>query len=327
MIRILSETPSSNAPQYDFTKTSSAPLINPDQQIKYHRIYIVAPSPNYYQMDIAFFGNFKYLIMVGVNNRYAWAVGIPNKKKITIDKALAAIMSYKSFRNKPITKPRIIYIDCDGERSFMSIATALEAPKFLLSDTYKYGAVKIKINSKPDPYHNRLSIMNRLIRTLRSYAYNAQTSNRRPQVSSKTSRSRTATRIYRNGPYQTITPELLTDILYSYNHAPHRTLSSLTGFNTSPADLLNDIDLEAFAAKKLLHANLVYEKERFKIGDTVCVYHIASGPFEKRRYEMEQGLYEITERIGNMYRVAEIGVPPGLIANVLTVPGFLLVKI
>jgi hypothetical protein len=315
MIRTLDESPSSDSEQkhpgtkyflqkshkwFDFSKRGSTPLIKPNQQIKYHRLYIVAPSPNYYQMDIAFFGGFNYLIMIGVNNRYAWAVEIPDRKKKTIENALEAILSYKSFRNHPITSPQYIYIDCDGERSFSSIGNVLK--------DYKYGAIKIKINSKPDPYHNRLSIINRLIRTLRDYAHNSI------RTGFKSSN-------------QPLPPKLLAKILYFYNHKPHRTLSNLTGFDTSPIDLLNDIDLEAIVAKKLLNANLVYENKRFRIGDRVCVYHVVSNPFEKRRYEMEPGIYKITKRIGNMYKVTEIGVPPGLVANFLIVPSFLLVKI
>jgi hypothetical protein len=260
--------------------------IKPKEQLKHYSFHIVAPSPNYYQMDIAFFGGkddtskrqqastktrdeFKYLIIIGVNNRYVWAVKIKEKTKEEIMRALDLFTMSETFRNEdPFSKP-LIYIDCDGEKSFQSLG----------SNTYDTAFAKIIIISKPDPYHNRLSLINRVISTIRHFAFKMFDATK------------------------DIDLVALEEVLHQYNNRPHRTLSRLIGFNVTPKMLLDDIELEGFIAKKLMYLNLMHEKKKYKIGDAVMVAHM-TGPFEKKRFEMEPGVFKITGYKNRMYIVA-----------------------
>jgi hypothetical protein len=280
----INETPISEQ-SFDFREQGDVILIKPYNQLKRYRTYTVASAPNYYQMDIVFFGQYVYLIVVGTNNRYVWTAGIPDRITVTIDKALDVIIGYPSFR-----KSRHIYIDSDKEPSFFSMK----------SGKYEYApGVTVHINAKKDEHHNRLSVLNRVVRTIRSYAFN-------------------------KSHMIDIPPKLLGDVLSFYNHEPHQTLSTLVGFNVSPADLLNDPDLEAFAARSLLHTNLANRHKKFKIGDIVKVYHEVKDRFEKRRLAMEEGVYRIINLIGNMYEVRDIDDEE---AETEIFPGYLMTKI
>jgi hypothetical protein len=284
-----------NLPQLKpFSLGSSSPFTiteTPDNLLKQRRFHIVAPSPNYYQMDIAFFGHFKYLIIIGVNNRYVWAIRIGGKNKETILKSLDLFTSFKTFRKTP----DFVYIDCDGERSFNSLMSPRGIAR--LGEIMKYNGTyaKIIISSMSDPHHNRLSLVNRVIKTMRDYA---------------------------NKFFKTlddISTEQLEPIIKFINNSPHSTLSRLIGFNVTPKMLLNDIELEGFIARKLMYLNLVQEKKKLKVGNVVKVIHEGK-PFEKIRYRMEPEFFTIMGMKNNMY-VVENG-PKQLI-----VPGFYLLQI
>jgi hypothetical protein len=249
----------------------------------------VAPTPNHYQMDIAYFGKFKYLIVIGTNNRYMWSVQIKDKSMETIVSALNTLINFETFRDKfgpsglRSFAPFPIFIDCDGEKGFYHLD--LE-PRL------------VRINSKPDKYHNRLSIINRAIRTIRDYAYRA---------------------------FETkddIAPSNLSQILHFYNNDPHKTLSRLIGFNVTPKMRLEDLELEAFIVKKLFHANMKEREKKLKIGTKVTLYHPKE--FGKKvRFQMEPGIYTITSYKNGMYEVVE----DQDVKNKQVVPGFYLGEI
>jgi hypothetical protein len=227
-------------------------------------------------MDIAFFGDFKYLIVVGTNNRYVWAIEILNKEKETIKAALVKLLNFETFREKfPI------FIDCDGEKGFA----------FLNLDPDV-----VIIKSKPNKFHNRLSIINRVIRTLRDYAYKAY----------KTTKD--------------ITPERLSQIVEHYNNYPHKTLSRLIGFNVSPRMVLFDLELEAFIAKKLFNTNMKERKKKLEIGTNVMLCHPKKA-HEKIRFIMEPGIYTVIDYENGMYEIEAED------KNKQVVPGFYLVKL
>jgi hypothetical protein len=208
-----------------------------------------------------------------------------------IMEALDLFTSAKSFRHQTTPKSTI-YIDCDGERSFSSLGGTIrggkvksEYPGFMtLPKIYEAKYANIIITSKPDPYHNRLSIVNRVVRTMRDFAhkyFDAQ---------------------------ENIPPEMITKIIQYYNNFPHKTLSRLIGFNVSPKMVLNDIELEGFIARKLMYLNLEQEKKKLKIGDKVVVIHQKNpkNPFEKIRYTMEPGFFTIKGFKNNLYIVENI---------------------
>jgi hypothetical protein len=222
----------------------------------------------------------------------------------------------KDFRAPVPDEKQRIYIECDGERSFNALAFdkggSTEGRSSLSrKDSFEVNGVRIIIISKPDDYHNRLSLINRVIRTIRDFAYQMF------------------------GTEKNIAPEQLSEVLKYYNERPHKTLSMLIGFNVSPKMLLDDVELEGFIAKKLMYLNTEQEKKKLAIGDRVTVAH-QSEIFEKRRYSVEPGLYTVIGVPGttpdgetpavayknNMYKVRN-DLMPGL---ELEVPGFYLKK-
>jgi hypothetical protein len=299
-----------HALQSSFSQFTAPVSEKVDNLLRQRRFHIVAPSPNYDQMDIAFFAKkgqnrsnatraeitanrflFKdedkhmFLIFIGINNRYTWALQILRKNVDTIKNALNIFTSFPNFRkptapsatraelagDTPIGQSPLarsaIYIDCDGEKSFKSIHDR----SLLTSGIYKATNANIIITSQPDPYHNRLSLVNRIIRTIRDYAM----------------------KFFRT--LDEITREQLEHILKYYNNSPHKTLSNLIGFNVSPAMVLKDVELEGFIARKLMYFNLEQERKKLKIGDIVRVIHEADpkNPFEKIRYRMEPGFFTV----------------------------------
>jgi hypothetical protein len=244
-------------------------------QIKNRRFNIVAPNPNYYQMDIAFFGKYKYLVIIGTNNRYVWAIAINTKDQLSIFKALILFSSFDTFRH---IYP--VMMDCDGEASFKDTP---ELPNF-------------RIHSLPDPHHNRLALVNRVIRTIRDYAYKMFDAE------------------------DDIDPAALEQVVHYYNNYPHKTLSNLIGFNVSPHMLLLDLDLEAFIAKKLMSQNLKESKKKLAVGDKVMVGHVTK-KFEKVRFNTEPVMYTIIGYKNNMYIVEN------KYSKKLIVPGYLLGRV
>jgi hypothetical protein len=195
-----------------------------------------------------------------------------NKSKAATITALNTLV-----RDKYFPKSTHVTIDCDGERAFYSMMNSKTRLNIM--------GVDINILSKVDPYHNRLAIVNRVIRTIRSFDYNGKG---RPHED------------YDKNIY----PEMMKQLLDYYNNHTHATLSHLIGFNVSPREVLSDRDLEAFIAKRLLPENLVQAENRLKVGDRVKVYHQLNYPWEKRRFVMKPGKYSITKYIGNMPEVS-----------------------
>jgi hypothetical protein len=232
--------------------------VKPLEQLKKYSLNNVAHFAYSFQMDIVYFGRYKYLIMIGHNNRYVYGVPINSRNKVDIEDALHRLTTI-------INAPRY-NIDCDGEGSFSHMNN-----KFLTSHN-------ISIHSKPDNYHNRLSIINRVVRTIRDYAFKLSES-------------------------EDIDVDLLNNVMYYYNHYPHRTLSQAIGFYVSPAEVKDDFDLEAFIAKKLLLENIENKnKDNLKVGDTVALYNVED-KFKKRRFTTDKRPYKIISKVGNMFEI------------------------
>jgi hypothetical protein len=240
------------------------PIIKPYERLKYRSFSVVATEPNHFQMDLVFFGEFPYLVIIGVNNRYGYASPIVDKSTKAIQNALIFLLPFlpSSFIENPIIK-----IDADGEKGFKGIDDDFLIPR------------NIKLSLKPDPFHNRLSLINRLVRTIRDF--NHRYINTKKDISTK----------------KDIPPHKLEQILTRYNNYPHRTLSQLVGFYVSPREVKEDIDLEALIAKKLLQRNgKLRNEEKLHIGDQVLCYYTVESPFEKRRFTTEPEVYTIRKK-------------------------------
>jgi hypothetical protein len=332
--------------------------VDPKVELKKRHYRIVGLSPNNFQMDIVFFGIYKYLLIIGTTNRYVWGYLIGSKELESIKQALYLFLNEPSMK-----KATDIKIDCDGEGSFVSLARNTRylidagtqsivspddtkrsdanvdplVPKRLTrhaspdppmrypatgpppppptrvrreglrenptpstknaSTAYIPREVNIYIHAEQDTYHNRLTLMDRMIRTIRDYAY---------VISLALDKVVT----------ENIRPARLISILDWYNRCPHCTLSRLVGFDVSPLDVITDHDLEAFIAKKLILHNVCQRNNKLQIGQFVSVLYVPDHvPRVKTRYRTEPFLYKVIGYAGGMYVIknkkGEIRLAPG----------------
>jgi hypothetical protein len=263
------------------------PLVKPYERLKYRSFSIVATEPNHFQMDLVFFGSFPYLVIIGVNNRCGYASPIVDKSTVAIQNALLSLLPSLS---SPFIKNPVIKIDADGEKGFAGIHNDFLIPNH------------IKLSLKPDPFHNRLSLINRLVRTIRDFNYDYITDE------------------------EDIPPDELKNILTRYNYYPHRTLSQLVGFYVSPIEVKKDIDLEALIAKKLLQRNgKLRNKEELNVGDKVLRYYAVENPFKKVRFTTDPEVYTIIEKVNGMFGISPSSAETDTVN--LIVPGFHLLKL
>ena len=149
----------------------------------------------------------------------------------------------------------------------------------------RYGSF-MKTNESTEPLHSSLSIIDRVIRTIRDMAYNMK--------------------------YDIITPNRMRDIVKQYNNAPHATLSKYAGQPTTPMEVENDSQLEEFIVKRILQENyLISSQSGFKIpdGTHVKVYN-ENNKMGKRRTVIQPGDFHIVKFMNDginrgLYEIAD----------------------
>ena len=140
-------------------------------------------------------------------------------------------------------------------------------------------------------YHNLLSIVDRISRTLRDMVFNVQLSQ----------------------PDFKLTPETLFELAKIYNTTPHATLSETMGFNVCPADVLKYQKLQDELIRRWTIDNInkteSYEFQRVKIGDKVYL-HQPPQPFTKRRLTVEASPYVVVDKHNGNYIIQRGEEPP-----------------
>jgi hypothetical protein len=215
-------------------------------------------------------GQYKYLVCIGVNNRYATVI------PLNVIHDILMTEKYKEISTVQINLELLLLKLPDGMKTFYSDAE----PSFLALKNYleSYGVILI---AEPDQFHTRLAIINRFIRTLRDMAFN------------------------KFSVEDQIKPNQMKELVLKYNNAYHTTLSKVIGFQVSPKDVLLSSELEAFLVKKLLVKKFLKNTDnKLSIGAKVAVYQ-APKPFEKTRSNVLEGEWTITDIIGNKYKVSE----------------------
>jgi hypothetical protein len=234
---------------------------------KKRKYNVVSSCVNNFQMDIAYFvephqakdkkdkedkedvKQLLYLFLIGTVNKYTEAECIKDRSVKSIKEALGKIIDR--------LQREYYIIDCDREKAFIVLeySSNIHTINWLLENN-------ITIHANKDKYHVRLSVINRLIRTIRDYNY------------------------FLTGiKNELIEPEQMKIVLKYYNLKPHERLSKLIGFPVCPLEVIDDIDMEALIARKLIQENEDIRKSNtINIGDIVSVYHKPK-PFEKVRYK------------------------------------------
>ena len=236
-------------------------------------------GPNTYFIDLMFEYEFCYLVAINANTRYLYVslinskvgkngVAKNNLKKInSIIKALSNLL-------KQGMNPKVLIGDdepsfhSEATKSFLGKDCKIEKVERIKKTVYPEFMSK-KQTTKTEPLHSSLGIIDRVIRTLRDMAYTAQVDK--------------------------ITPEVMEDLVFQYNHAPHETLSKYSGMECTPEMAQNDKDLESHICRRILQQNYnIMTKPDFVIEDFeyVKVYN-GKDPFQKRRSVIQPGLWFI----------------------------------
>lgn len=266
----LDEAVSSDTPTYTFP-------IKKNQKFMLHA---AAPS-NTYLIDLMFEYQLCYLIAINVNTRYVYCTmlnqNVADKGGVSSKylKTTNSIIRGLSKLLEQGWKPKLL--KGDAEPGFLSQETidfmakfgctieTVERQKKMVYDDF----MAQNKNNKTEPLHSSLGIIDRVIRTLRDMAYTAK--------------------------IPKITPDVMDDLVYQYNNAPHETLSKMSGMECSPIMAQNDPDLEAHITRRILQKNYnIMNKPGFHIPDFeyVKIYN-GKDPMKKRRSIIQPGLWFI----------------------------------
>ena len=251
------------------------------QQLSLHH---VAPRGTY-MMDLMFDGpkNSKdmesFLVAINVNTRKAFAIDtkIWTGNKFQYKTALALTTALEAIIKLIDTSPGAQFnnlrsIIMDGEKGMYS----KDVRQWLERHDVKIRRVDIK------EIHTALSLIDRLIRTLRDMNYKEN-----------------------NGPGRIIKPSIMEHLLEKYNKSVHLGLSRLIGFQVSPNDVHQNIDLQMKVMKRLEQKNfLVYTDDRFAFdkGSRVVIWDPPKWNV-KRRLRLKPDGYIVNEMKGGYYEL------------------------
>jgi hypothetical protein len=132
---------------------------------------------------------------------------------------------------------------------------------------------------KSSPNHTSLSIIDRVVRTIRDMAY-------------------------RMG-VEDIVPDAMKRIVMFYNTAPHKTLSKIMGFEVSPNMAEQDTDLEIEIIRRILMKNQEVKNQNgfvLEAGSKVYVYN-PRDTMNKRRSSVKPYVGEVVRFNGILYDV------------------------
>ena len=253
-------------------------------------------APRYSYMIDLMFENRKYcyLIAININTRKLW-VENTNIKTSDDDFERAAIKCTENiidaFYRMMERGMKVKYVKGDNDKSFNSVM----AKRFFKENEIQFFGASLqktkypnfmkKLNMvkaiKPEPLHSSLSLVDRVIRTIRDLAYNMQIGE--------------------------ITPKIMKRIEWIYNNAPHKILSKYAGIQVTPDEVDNDEELESFINRRIRQDNYnIVNSYGFNIpeGSKVSVYNERNDK-AKRRSEIQPGNYTILKRNGNLYEIMD----------------------
>ena len=252
---------------------------------KNYQLHLIAPRHTFI-IDLFFPGKFVYLLAVNVNTRKAFAIpsplitkqtnfrfNVPNEGHKTVPNVLR--MFDKLLRETPIKM--IIH---DKEPAFLSneFKTYCRNHNITIKPYNQYNVSGLtETNETTRTLHGRLSILDRLCRTIRNVAYNMGVIN------------------------QEIDPNVMRTILQIYNSSPHTAFYKALHLNISPDEMDSDKKLEDAFCYQLSKQNFVImNNENFEINCPVRVFNEAS-LFDKLKHKLLPGIFQIVGKEGNLF--------------------------
>ena len=239
-------------------------------------------GPNTWQIDFMDFEGTPIINLIHCNSRF-WmpaitegqdAQAVMNALDALFDSGLQ-IDTLISDAAKVFTTTRLIRDLCESLR--------IQQIAYNMNDK---GTQLLPATRDPKPstieYHNLLSIVDRISRTLRDMVFNVRLE--RPDFK--------------------LTPESLTELATIYNTTPHDTLSKTMGFNVCPADVLKHKKLQDELLRRWTIDNInkteSYDFQRIKVGDKVYL-HQPPQLFSKRRLTVDASPYVVIAKHNGNY--------------------------
>ena len=275
------------------------------ENLKRYGLHKIAPKGTYI-IDEMSYNEFTYLVAINVNTRYLIIELINDVIKGGIKKAnVKSTQLYLRCLIKIIKKVKdtnpIKYIISDSDRAFSSnLAKEFyknnniifrQVPRMLVIDEELLNKVV-----KTDPLHSSLSILDRVIRTIRDMCYNANLK---------------------------MTPNVINEMVNQYNHAPHKTLTNIFGFPVSPLMVQRDKNMEEYIVMKLNKENILTKLDNgydIPIGTHVKIYN-GKRNLGKRRIFVIEGV--IKKKLNGLYLVSteygDVKVPRYMISPLIAV--------
>ena len=271
-------------PDYIFKKdfcTTSFPL---KMNSKFYQLHRTAARYSYI-IDLMIENKLVYLIAININTRYLYAE-LMNKtintaknsySKTDVKSSKSFIKALKKLYNKGII---IRHLCGDSEKCFWSCESQAFYDRKGIIDFFpvdrqkkvqypRFMKSKQHLNTKTEPLHTGLGIIDRVIRTLRDMAFHMEV--------------------------DIITPDIMDSLVNQYNNAIHNTLSKYAGFPVTPKQVQNDIELEDYIVRNVARENYL-TRERIgyylKKGTKVKVYN-EKDSMNKRRSIIQPGDFEV----------------------------------
>ena len=257
---------------------SSFPL---KENKKKYQLHKVAPR-NTYLVDIMIVRDLYYLVAINVNTRYLFVkltnlqVSEDEYSKEDRKSTVGYLNALRALMDKGM---EIKYLQGDGEKAFNSD----ESNQFYVDHEIEFLPIARQFKGAyPDfmrfeqlasktttPLHSSLGIIDRVIRTLRDMAYNMKIS--------------------------LITPNIMEELVYQYNNAPHKTLSKFAGFPVSPQQVQDDPELEGFIVRRICQENYNIKNSPGFIleNDTNVKVYNRTDNMMKRRTKIQPGQFVV----------------------------------
>mgnify|MGYP001149726273 CR=1 FL=1 len=284
-------------PNIESPDTSTKSYFPLKQNKKLYQLHKVCPKKTYI-IDIMFCDKYAYLIAINVNTRFLYAAPMNKVVSVTSDQDNQAYMSYSKDADTYINAldsliksgMDVRYLQGDGEKAFDSWnawayydSHDIEfkpVPRMKMG-VYPDFMKKEQKQSKTDPMHGSLGILDRVIRTLRDMAYHIEVG--------------------------IITPNIMKELVNQYNNVPHTTLSKYVGFDVTPQMVQDDEELENYIIRQIMKENeKVTSRAGFKLenGTPVKLYN-EKDSMAKRRSIIQPGKYHIVDYHGGYYEVED----------------------
>ena len=239
-------------------------------------------------IDLIYLGKFVYLLAINVNTRKAYAIPSPLIIFQSVNRYIVPDKGHKETNNvikmfkQLLEQTPVKMVICDQEPAFISkefkqlcLKRGITLHHYVMN---RIGALSSKDISKSSrAVHGLLSILDRLVRTLRNMAYNMGITN------------------------QDINPDIIKQLVNVYNRSPHTTFYKIFKRPITPNEMDKDKLLEDKLCYILTKQNFVIRNSKgYNITTDVRVMNQAH-EFDKLKHKLLPGIFTIVGKDNNLF--------------------------